>query len=386
MSPGQAPAQGAPLPSTAPADAMTEPTGAPVAMPPAEAAPLAAPQAPAQPQFNIPEEAPIAPAMDQVQAQAEINRFVEEQRAQKRMKSLIYLAIVVVIAGVVGFFLWTSAQKKQKIQEAAKFFMAYRAIDDEGIAGFWKCTVRAKHRDVRLAADTLEITDGLEKAFNNFPSGQPDWLRDKCITMIDGIVEDLGKLKPTSDFVTPLEGVKTVMGEVKLTFIKYADKINQRKQEASNEQEIRNANGDFHMVVEQQDAPKALAYFNLINCAVPDLVKSAKALKKPPDTQPVVEYIYNTCKADPTYADKLRGECFDKRNDNLKKTKGYKAVVYRMSGDPRDLEAINDCFRRANSGFAAAEYKEIAEVFVKYRNARGKVLETLGELKKKFAE
>ncbi len=372
---------GMPAPPAAPADAMTEPAGAPVQPQPQVQAPVQ-PQA----QFDIPEEAPIAPALDPAQAQAEINRFVEEQRAQKRMKSFIYLAIALVLAAVIGFLMWSSAQKKAKIQEAAKFFMAFRQVDDEGIAGFWKCTVRAKHRDVRLAADTLEITDGLEKAFSNFPRSQPDWLRDKCVSMIDGIVEDLGKLKPTSEFVTPLEGVKTAMGAVKITFTKYADKINQRKQEASNEQEIRNAKQLLIYGPEGRDAPKALAYFNLINCAVPDLVKSAAALKKPPDTQPVVEYIYNTCKADPKYADKLRGECFEKRNENLKKTADYRKVVYRMSGDPRDLEAINDCFRRANRGFAAAEYKEIAEVFVKYRNARGKVLETLGELKKKFAE
>ncbi len=143
-------------------------------------------------------------------------------------------------------------------------------------------------------------------------------------------------------------------------------------------------NGDFHKLVDEKDPPKALDYFNLLSCAVPDLAKMARKVSKPPDTQPLVEYIYNTCKADPKYADKLRRDCFATRQDNQKKTADFHLVANRMSGDPRDLDAINDCFRRANQGFGREEIEAVAKVFVKYAEARGKVRAEMGKLKQQL--
>jgi len=111
-----------------------------------------------------------------------------------------------------------------------------------------------------------------------------------------------------------------------------------------------------------------------------------RAIKAVPDTQPVVEYIYNTCKAGPAYADTLRKKCFVQRNKSTKKTAEFNQAVYKMSGDPRDLEAINDCFRRASKGFSEDELKAIAQVFIKYRNARKQILEVGAKIKRELKE
>jgi hypothetical protein len=266
------------------------------------------------------------------------------------------------------------------------FFKAFRLVDDEETATFWKCTVRARHRDVRLAKDTLEITEGLEKAFSNFPKSQPDHLKEKCLPQIAGILESLDKLTPPPGFEKPLESVKDSMKTVRTAMMAYANKISKRKGEAINEQEVRACNQDFHMAQDNPDAPKAVAYYNLIKCAVPDLDKKVKEIKKPPDTQPVVEYVYETCKKDPTYADVLRKECFDKRNETNEKTKEFREAVYQMSGDNRDLSAINHCFTTANRGFDRAEQEAVAKAFVAYRGARGEVLKALAQVKKETAD
>jgi hypothetical protein len=363
------------------AQALDQAMGAPP--PPPQAAPAAAPPPPPDPFAQVvPVAAPLQPALDPAAAQAEINRFMAEQRSRKRTKSFIYFAIVAVIGGVGAFFWWSSAQKDKLVRQAAEFYQAFNKVDDDSIGVFWKCTVRAKDLDVHKATDTLIITDGLEKAFRNFPKGQPDWLRDKCLPMIGGAVSELEKLRPPTGFGEAVEGVKSSLKEVKTVFERYSATIDKRKQEASDEQEIRNANGDFHNSANDKESGKALVYFNILKCAVPDLIKMAKAIKQPPDTQPLVEYIYNTCKAEPVKtANLLRKECFKQRSENTKKTTEFALVGQRMAGDPRDLEAINDCFRRANAGFAVDELKAIAEVFVKYHNAREEIKKAVGKLK-----
>lgn len=324
--------------------------------------------------------------MDPSMAQAEIDQFLAEQRSRKRMKTFIYVAVTLVVAGVIGFMVLQNEIKQRRVNEVYNFFTTFREVDDEEGANFWKCTVRAKHKDVRLAKDTLEITEGLSKAFNNFPKGQPDFIKDKCVPMIGGILESLDKLQPPSGFEQPLDAVKESWKEVRTVFMTYAARIGQRKQEAIQEQDVRNACNAFHTAFDQPDVEGALDYYNILACAVPDLDKKIKSVTKPPDTQPIVEYIYNTCKADPKFADKLRKECYDKRKENKEKTGAYREAVRNMSGDNRDSMAIDDCFQRANVGFDKTELEAVAKIFIKYNEARGEILKQLAKVKEETAE
>ncbi len=359
---------------------MAQQTGAPAPEQPPAA------QAPAPQQPVTPAAPPVGQPMDPNQAQAEINQFLAEQRSRKRTKMFIYSAVALALAGVLGFFWLQNARKEARVKEVYNFFTAFRGVDDEAVANFWKCTVRAKHRDVRLAKDTMEITDGLTKAFSNFPTSQPSHIKDKCVPLIASILEDLDKLKPPEGFVAPLDSVKTAMKEVRTTFLAYAAKIDLRKGDATNEQEVRNMANEFHMANENPDTPKALEYYNLLKCAIPDLDAAIKAIKKPPNTQPVVEYIYNTCKEDPEYADKLRKECFDLRKANVEKDKGFKTAVYNMSGDNRDTMALSHCFTETNKGFDYKELEAVAKVFITYNNSRGGILKSLAKVKAEMAD
>ena len=369
------------------------PEAAPQA-PPQAAAPAAAAQMPAQ----MPAQAPapehyMVPTMDPSMAQAEINQFVAEQRARKRTKTFIYVAIIAVLGGVAGFFYWKAAMRKAKEKEVAEFFEAFRKIDDGPGAAFWQCTVRAQDKDVRLAAEVSEVTDGLEKAFSNFPKSQPDRLKDKCIPMINGILAEADKLKPPEGFASPLEDFKGAMKGIKTAFETYANKIDKRKAEAIVEQEIREAHRDFHTVIGSgggfvgpTDSPKAVMYYSIMKCVIPDLDKLARKLTKPPDSQPIVD-LYHECKKDPNFANKIRRECYEKRNEITMRTPEFKAVALKMSGDDRDLNAINDCFTRVNHGFAFEELKGIAEAFGKYRNeARNNILKAVQKVKDELAD
>jgi hypothetical protein len=377
---GAAPTQPAPE-----AAAPTQPAPeAPAAAAPASIAPAAA---------TAPAPFPMGQAMDPSAAQAEINQFVAEDRARRRTKKLIYFAIFLVIAGVVGFFWWKSHVREQKELQVAEFFQAFRKIDDGQGAAFWQCVVRARDRDVRLAASSDEVTNGLEKAFSNYPKSQPGRIKDKCIPMITGILADLDKLKPPEGFAAPLEDFKTSMKKLRDVFMVYANKIEKRKKEAIVEQEIRNAHKDFHTVMGNggglapvADAPKAVQYYNIMKCVIPDFDKLVRKLTKPPDSQPIVD-LYHECKKDPEFANKIRRECYAKRDENIGRSPEFKAAANKMSGDDRDLNAINYCFTKVNHGFAFEELKAIAEVFGKYRNeARANILKAVQKVKEELSE
>jgi hypothetical protein len=256
-------------------------------------------------------------------------------------------------------------------QDATTVLQRFNKIDDEQVGAFFKCVVRVKHVAIHKADSILVLTDGLENAFKNFPRGQPGWIRDKCVPLLDAALKDLGRLRPAA-LATPLESYKGSLRGARASFQKYAAAIEKRKDEAARELTVRQMAADFHG---ESSTSLAIEYSNLLLCAVPDLLRLVKAIKQPPDSQPVVEYIYNTCKADPRYADTLRTRCFAARKNNQKKTADVRLLAQQISGDPRDLEAINDCFRRANASFASKEIKAVGEAFVAYVDARGKVRE-----------
>lgn len=361
----------------------------PVGIHPNMAAQQPAPMDPGvvQPGFGGPVGGAVGQPMDPNQAQAEINQFLAEQKSRKRTKTFIYLAIAFVLIGVGVFYFLQSMRVEARKKEVYKFYTSYLAVQDQSIAGFWKCTVRAKHRDVRLAKDTSEVTDGLQKAFANFPKSQPDRIKDRCVPMIPGIIDELQKLKAPEGFGKPIKNVIDSMEKVKVAFMAYANKIEKRKGEALIEAEIRKAQNDFHMAVDNMDgAEKALMYWNILKCAIPDLYTKVKKISKPPDSQPVVEYVYETCKADAKFADKLRKECYEQRNANVEKDAEFKKAVYQMSGDNRDGFAIEDCFKRANRGFDLEELTAVAKAFVEANKAHASVLNQLAEVKKELAD
>ena len=372
-------------------DAAPEP--APQTPPAAAPAPEVQPAMGVQPGFGAPPPVgQVGSPMDPAQAQAEINQFVAEQAARARTKKLIYGAIFLLIVAA-GVFWWLrDARKQKRIKEIYTFFQKFRNVDDEDNASFWKCTVRAKHRDVRLAKDTLEITDGLTKAFNNFPKSQPDHLKDKCVPQIAGVIDELNKLKPPAGFAQPIDNVKKSMEKVRTVFMAYANRIDKRKATAGAEREVKAGATDFHTAYDSGEATeKALAYWNIINCAVPEIPAAVRKIKKGPDTQYIVEYIYENCvkkDVDPmALADKMRKECYDKRNEKVdKKDKHYKEALRYLSGDNRDLAAITACFKKANRGFDRSELEAVAKAFIEYNKARGSVLKALENVKKEMAQ
>jgi len=375
--------------------AATDPAAAPAPAPQAPVDPAAAaPQQPAAPAMQLPPEmtaaAPVGAPMSPSQAQAEIDQWAAEQRSRKRTKMFIYTAVALVIVGILGFFALQNMRKQRRVEEVYSFFTAFRGVDDEAVAGFWKCTVRAKHRDIRLAKDTMEVTEGLTKAFNNFPTSQPGHIKDKCVPLLAGIKDDLGKLKPPTGFAEALASVTAVMDDVKTTFLTYAAKIDHRKGEAKNEQEVRNLANAFHMAHDNPDVlPKALEYYNILKCVIPELDKQVKVVKKPPNTQPVVEYIYENCKADgyKEFSKKLHTECYEQRNVITDvKDRGFKEAVYQMAGDNRDTMAVDHCFNETNKGFDYVELEAVAKVFIKYNNARGEILKALAKAKQEVAD
>lgn len=311
-------------------------------------------------------------------AQAEIDQYLAAEKVRKKKKALKNFAIFAVIAAAIAGFFINKARKDAKLAEIVNFTKAFGKIDNGPVADFWRCAARKKGLDVHKSTDNQILSGQLAKAFELFPKSHPDRMRDRCVPMIDTAVGDFAKMHVPEGFEPSINEQKKTIGALKGAFSPYIDKMVLRKDLAAAEKEIMAAAAAFH----SQDPGQmelAAQYVNLLVCAIPDLVKSAKAINKAPDIQPVVEHIFKVCRDDTTYADTLRKTCFPKMKDP--KSSDFNIIFNKMTTDDRDVQALNWCFNRANKGFFGAELNNIGKAFVASRNAYKSVLDEVAKYK-----
>lgn len=313
-------------------------------------------------------------------AQAEIDRFVKAQAARKTRKRLTYGIVFAVVAGGLAFYTVISNKREQRRQAAAKFLKKFTAVDNGAIAGFWRCTVRAKHADIHLARDNLVLMDGLNRAFQAFPEEQPGYISRKCLPLLAAAKQELEKLDPPEDFAGPTKEFSKQLDGIDKAFRKYIERMKEAQQRAVNEKKILEANQAFHDA-SQSKPSQSVGYVNMMLCAVPSLRKMVKKIKKAPDVQPLVEFMFEQCKADPTlFSDRFRRTCIKQLN-SVERPRIYKRIYNKMSGDPRDGSALRDCFKKANRGFFRRRLEAVGKAWVEYRNAHKQVLNKVSAYK-----
>lgn len=310
---------------------------------------------------------PLA-AMGTDGGQAEAQRFLEQARRRTRRRRLTAAAVSVVLVAAAAVHLLVSARHERQRQAAAVFLKDFGDVESGPLASFWRCTVDARQTDVHRASDNLVVMEALTRAFNANPERQPNVLRQKCLPLLATAEADLGGLQPPSAFVEPIGALKTQLGVLRQVFERYIERLAAVREQTAREQALLAAARVFHGAARTDPRATAAGYVHALHCAIPALPRMAQQVRQPPDTQALVEHIYNGCKADPRFAAKLRDACAsalgDREDDRL-----VVLVQRRMSGDDRDVSALEDCFRRAGRDAFGDALDAVGKGWVDYRNA-----------------
>lgn len=266
-----------------------------------------------------------------------------------------------------------------------EFYSKWRAVDDDEVSRFWKCLVRARHRDVRLAKDPQELTDGLEAAFKRYPRSQPGHLR-KCLPLLAAARKRLLAICPPAGFPRSLGRIRKALQRSQDATLAYARRLARRSSVAAADKKLLAQGTAFHLAHDGKAGyAGALAYWNVLSCVMPDLAGQVRKIKKPPDTQYVVEYIYNRCGkrgvAPKAMAPKIRA-CFARRHriKDIKNPK-FRLGLKMLSSDNRDLMALKHCFKTVNRDLVARDVAPMRAAFEGYRKARQQLQNRMQQLK-----
>lgn len=311
---------------------------------------------------------PPLTALGAASGQAEVQSFLEQARRRSRRRRLTAAAVSVLLVTAGAVYLGFSARSERQRQAAALFLKDFGDVESGPLASFWRCTVRARQSDVHRASDNLVVMEALTRAFNADPEHQPTDLERKCLPLLALAEARLGALAPPTAFVQPVDALELHLGAVRRAFVRYIERLTAVREQTAREQALLAAARVFHGGARTDPSATAAGYVHALRCAIPALPKMAQQVRQPPDTQALVEHIYNTCKDEPRFAARLRDDCAsalaDAQPDRL-----VTLVQRRMSGDDRDVSALEDCFRRAGREAFGEALDAVGKSWVDYRNA-----------------
>jgi hypothetical protein len=366
------PAQSTEAPSSTPAPAGTTDSATPT--PAADAAPSTA--ATDSPKYEPLPDKPGMPSLSEPFAYiGNVDPASFDLKGQQKSRMPLYIGLGVVAAGLIGFFAFRSVRSHNLLKEHAAFLEEFQNVEKQNMGAFWTC-VLGSNADPGSFSDNLALGGRIEGQFAADPLEYPDKLVNDCVPKLQDASAVAGRLHGPDGYDDALAAFNKSLPELDKGIREWAEHAKTRGAQRDAEKKITTAGNAFHSVA--GDAPpEAVAYDRFLRCAFPNLDRFA-------DGQALVENMFNSCK-DPAFVDKVLGTCSKAAGAKGEKADGrFKSSLKKFGEDDRDMQAWDDCFRKARKGAKQDDLAAFGKAWVDYLQAGGKVREVgAGVLKAK---
>lgn len=292
-------------------------------------------------------------------------------RKSSRSTLPIFLGVGILAAGGIGYGLFRAAQTRETRKLHASFMEAFAGVEKDDVGAFWNC-VLGPNTDPGMFADNLQFGQRLDATFAQDPLHYPDKVIDDCIPKLKGIGTKALNLpaEVKADRLTaynePLEKYAKSLDSLAAGMNDWASKAKSRSGDRDIEKKLQAAGTSFH-AVDGKPSVDALAYEKVLRCVFPQL----DTIK---ETQEILQLLFESCKK-LEFVARLHGECGQLVNQkaNLVEDKTFKASLARFGADDRDMQALDDCFRKSRKGKKGEDSTSVGQAWVEYMTERSAV-------------
>lgn len=287
-------------------------------------------------------------------------------KGQRKSRMPVLIAVGVVAAGVIGFLVFRSIHHHNLLKTHAAFMEEFQNLEKQNMGAFWTC-VLGSNADPGSFNDNLALGGRIEGQFAADPLEYPDKVINDCIPKLQDASTAAGRLHGPDDYDDALATYNKSIPELDKGIREWAERAKSRGAQRDAEKKITAAGNAFHSVA--GDAPpEAVAYDRFLRCAFSNLDRFA-------DGQALVENLFNSCK-DPAFVDKMLNTCSKVAGAKGEKADArFKGSLKKFGEDDRDMQAWDDCFRKARKGAKQDDLATFGKAWVDYLQAGGKVRE-----------
>ncbi len=261
----------------------------------------------------------------------------------------------VVIAGVIGFFVYRSMQKQNERKLHAAFMENFADIERNEVGKFWTCILGNN-------VDARQIGPGLggmiTGRFGTDAKNYPQKVREECTPKaIDAKHKVEALSPPSSDYGDPVKKYGEALKGLASAFDAWAKVAPAQVADMEVAKRVESNGNAWHMFGGGKPGNDVIGYDQFVHCAVPGI----DGMK---DLQGVVEYIFNQCK-NPAYATRINDECGKMLLNDMPgaATKGFAGTQKKMAADSRELEAFDDCMRKGRKGKRSSDFGDVAKAY-----------------------
>ena len=273
-----------------------------------------------------------------------------------------YIVIGLVLAGGIGFFAWSSMQKRAEREMHAKFMESFQRVEKDDVGKFWAC-VLGPNVDVGMFPDNLALSQKITSNFGIDAKNYPSKVREECTPMAIDAKHKVEALQAPDVYKADLTKYATALQQLAAAFDSWSMVAPAQVQDMEVGKKVGTFGAAWHAFDGKKPGNDVIAYDDFFHCAVPGLDKMK-------DGQAVVEFLFKSCKDD-KYLDHLNNECGKVllADPPAPVGKGFNGTLRKMQADDRELSAFDDCMRKGRKGKRRDDLADVGRAWVDFMAA-----------------
>jgi hypothetical protein len=282
------------------------------------------------------------------------------QLTGKKGSKLPLIIGLVVVAGVIGFFVFRSMQAQNNRKLHAAFMESFADLERTDVGKFWTC-ILGPNVDARQAGANLggAITSRFGVDAKNFPQR----VREECAPKAMDAKGKVEALTAPPEYAEPLKKYGVALKQLNDAFVAWAKLAPAQVADMEVAKRVEQYGNAWHGFAGGKPDNDVIRYDQFVHCAVP----SIDTMK---DGQGVVEYLFKECK-NPAYPTRVNEECGKMLLSEMPgaPSKLMTKTIAKLAADTRELEAFDDCLRKGRKGKRANDFGEVAAAYNAWMDA-----------------
>lgn len=293
------------------------------------------------------------------------------QLTGKKMGKGPLLAIAALLVGGIGFGVWYTVQQRALRRLHVEFLDRFAEFEKKDVGAFWACLLGDKI-DMNQIANNLVLNQRVEGSFGADLRGYPKRVGEECVGKAQDAAKKVGGLDAPGDYTEVLKAYKKSLEDLGAAFDEWAKVAPQQVTEREIGKKLNDAGTAWHGHPGGKPPNDVIRYDRFLRCVVPSL----DAMKTGQD---LVQHIAGKMK-DQAFLNRINTDCGKEliADPPGALDKNFAKAHAKLAADDRDVQALDDCMRRARKGKRKDDFEAVGKAWVAYIDA-GKKLKTIGK-------
>lgn len=278
------------------------------------------------------------------------------------------IAIAVVVAGAIGYGAYHTTQQRALRKLHVEFLDRFAEFEKKDVGAFWGCLLGEKI-DMAQIQNNLMLAQRVDGAFASDLRGYPKKVAEECTSKATDARKKVPSLGAPGEYAEAMTAYSKALDDLAAGFDEWAKAAPQHVTEKEIGKKLGEAGAAWHGHPGGKPPNDVIRYDNFLRCAIP-AVDTMKTM------QDVLQVIATKMK-DQAFLNRINNECGPMlvADPPAALDKNFAKTQAKLAADDRDLQAFDQCLRKARKEKRTDDFEAVGKAWVGYIGAQKKLKE-----------